>query len=93
MNEINGFKVSSSAYEALSFRKEAPKAENKALGQSDFLTLLITQLENQNPLSPQDNTAFVAQLAQFSTLQGIEDLNSNFDALQPKGLALYQRGD
>ena len=78
MNEINGFKVSSSAYEALSFRKEAPKAENKALGQSDFLTLLITQLENQNPLSPQDNTAFVAQLAQFSTLQGIEDLNSNF---------------
>jgi len=78
MNEINGFKVSSSAYEALSFRKEAPKAENKALGQSDFLTLLITQLENQNPLSPQDNTAFVAQLAQFSTLQGIENLNSNF---------------
>jgi flagellar basal-body rod modification protein FlgD len=78
MNEINGFKVSDSAFEALSFRKEPPKAENKALGQADFFTLLITQLENQNPLTPQDNTAFVAQLAQFSTLQGIEDLNSNF---------------
>jgi len=78
MSEINGFKVSGSAYEALSFKKEPAKAENNSLGQADFLTLLITQLENQSPLSPQDNTAFVAQLAQFSTLQGIEDLNSNF---------------
>ena len=78
MNEINGFKVSGSAYEALSFKKEPAKAENSSLGQADFLTLLITQLENQSPLTPQDNTAFVAQLAQFSTLQGIEDLNSNF---------------
>ena len=75
MNEINGFKVSGSAYEALSFKKEPAKAENSSLGQADFLTLLITQLENQSPLTPQDNTAFVAQLAQFSTLQ---DLNSNF---------------
>lgn len=77
MNEINGFKVSSGTYEALSFRKEPEKAANKALGQSEFMTLLITQLENQNPLAPQDNTAFVAQLAQFSSLQGIEDLNRN----------------
>lgn len=78
MSDINGFKVSGSAYEALSFKKEPAKAENNSLGQADFLTLLITQLENQSPLSPQDNTAFVAQLAQFSTLQGIEDLNSSF---------------
>lgn len=78
MNEINGFKVSSGAYEALSFRKEPAQDKNESLGQADFLTLLITQLENQDPLAPQDNTAFVAQLAQFSTLQGIEDLNSNF---------------
>jgi len=78
MNDINGFKVSDSALEALSFKKQAPKAENKALGQADFLQLLITQLKNQNPLAPQDNTAFVAQLAQFSTLQGIESLNNNF---------------
>jgi flagellar basal-body rod modification protein FlgD len=78
MNEINGFKVSDSAFDALSFKREPAKAENNALGQADFLTLLITQLENQSPLAPQDNTAFVAQLAQFSTLQGIEQLNSNF---------------
>lgn len=77
MSEINGFKVSDSTYEALSLRKE-PAKDSKTLGQNEFMTLLITQLKNQNPLSPQDNTAFVAQLAQFSALQGITDLNSNF---------------
>ena len=57
MNEINGFKVSGSAYEALSFKKEPAKAENSSLGQADFLTLLITQLENQSPLTPLDVSA------------------------------------
>ena len=47
-----------------------------ALGQDTFLKLLITQMKNQNPLNPQDNTAFVAQLAQFSSLQGIQNLNT-----------------
>jgi flagellar basal-body rod modification protein FlgD len=79
MNEINGFKVSDSVFEQLSFKQEVEKKKSDdSLGQADFLKLLITQLENQDPLSPQDNSAFVAQLAQFSTLQGIENLNSNF---------------
>lgn len=47
-----------------------------AMGQDEFLKLLITQLKNQSPLSPQDNTAFVAQLAQFSSLEGIQNLNT-----------------
>ena len=41
---------------------------NKQLGQNDFLTLLVTQLKNQDPLKPMDNTTFVAELAQFSQL-------------------------
>ena len=41
----------------------------QALGKDAFLQLLVTQLKNQNPLDPQDNTAFVAQLAQFSSLE------------------------
>lgn len=53
----------------------------QALGQDSFLKLLITQLKNQNPLNPQDNTAFVAQLAQFSSLQGIQNLNSTVTSL------------
>ena len=48
---------------------------NQALGKDAFLQLLVTQLKNQNPLSPQDNGAFVAQLAQFSSLEGINTLN------------------
>jgi len=43
-----------------------------------FLKLLVTQLKNQDPLSPTDNTAFVAQLAQFSSLEGIKNLNKSF---------------
>jgi flagellar basal-body rod modification protein FlgD len=51
------------------------------LGQDDFLTLLITQLRNQDPLSPLDNEAFVAQLAQFSTVSGINASNEKLDRL------------
>jgi flagellar basal-body rod modification protein FlgD len=48
---------------------------NQSLGKDAFLQLLVTQLKNQNPLDPQDNGAFVAQLAQFSSLEGITTLN------------------
>lgn len=41
---------------------------NQQLGENDFLKLLVTQLKNQDPLKPMDNTAFVAELAQFSQL-------------------------
>ena len=61
----------------------------QALGKDAFLQLLVTQLKNQNPLDPQDNSAFVAQLAQFSSLEGINTLNdsvnnisSNFSSSQ-----------
>lgn len=57
--------------------KEKPKSNE--LGQSQFLELMITQMNNQNPLDPQDNTEFIAQLAQFSSVEGLERLNSNFE--------------
>ena len=51
------------------------------LGQSDFLTLMITQFRNQDPFEPMDNGAFLGQLAQFSTVSGIESLNNSFAGL------------
>jgi len=57
-------------------------ASGKAkLGQDDFLTLLVAQLEHQDPLEPQDNTEFIAQLAQFSALEAQTSTNDKLDAL------------
>lgn len=47
----------------------------------DFLNLLVTQLKNQDPLQPASQYDQLGQLAQFSTLEGIEKLNANFDQL------------
>ena len=55
-----------------------PETE-KSQSQSDkdmFMRLLLAQIENQDPLKPTDQTDFVAQLAQFSSLEGIQNLNS-----------------
>ena len=46
--------------------------------QTDFLKLLVTQLQNQNPLDPVDNNQMTAQLAQLSQLSQIEQLNTKF---------------
>ena len=48
---------------------------------NQFLKLLVAQLQNQNPLSPQDGSAFVAQLAQFSSLEQMTNISSGVDTL------------
>ena len=61
---------------------------NKAMGQEAFLKLLVAQLQNQDPLNPQENHEFVAQLAQFSTLEQSVGINDRLDqlALQNQGM-------
>lgn len=56
------------------------KKESEELGQKAFLKLMITQMENQDPLSPQENSDFIAQLAQFSSVESLDTLSNNFDA-------------
>lgn len=51
------------------------------LDQETFLNLLITQLQNQDPLNPQESQEFVAQLAQFSSLEQLMTLNDGMDTL------------
>lgn len=54
---------------------------SNSLGQQDFLTLLVAQLENQDPLDPQDNTEFISQMAQFSSLEQQIETNEKLDEL------------
>lgn len=62
-------------------RAEDAQPAKQELGQEDFLKLMITQFRNQDPFKPMENGEFLAQLAQFSTVKGLEDLNSSFGEL------------
>jgi len=53
---------------------------NNSMGKDDFLKMLISQLKNQDPMNPMDGTQFAAQLAQFSSLEQLSNLNSNVKA-------------
>lgn len=61
-----------------------------SLGKEDFLTLLVAQLENQDPLDPQDNTEFVAQMAQFSALEQQITTNENLEELISSNESIQQ---
>ena len=68
--------------------KLAPSKDANAMGQQDFLKLFTTQLQNQNPLDPTKNEAFVAQLAQFSQLEATTNM-----ATQLTSFVSSQSGD
>ncbi len=51
------------------------------LGQEDFMKLMVAQLENQDPTKPMDNFQFLSQLAQFGTVNGIQDLQTELSSL------------
>lgn len=55
--------------------------KKNTLGQDDFLTLLVAQLQNQDPLNPSDPTEFTAQLANYSQLEQLFNLNDSMDKL------------
>ncbi len=54
-------------------------AKKTELNQEDFLTLMITQLKNQDPMKPLDPSQYVGQLAQFSQVSGLADMNKQID--------------
>ncbi|SDN60083.1 flagellar basal-body rod modification protein FlgD [Desulfonauticus submarinus] len=55
--------------------------EQKVLGKDDFLKLLVTQLEHQDPLNPMDDKEFIAQLAQFSSLEQMNNISEGINKL------------
>ena len=56
-------------------------SQSSNIGIEDFLKILSAQLNNQDPLKPVDNTEFVAQIAQFASLEQSRELNSKIDSL------------
>jgi len=79
MIEINEFDGISGLDNVAPPPASAPRDD---LGQEDFLKLMITQFRNQDPFEPMDNGQFLGQIAQFGTVNGIEELNSAFAGLQ-----------
>jgi flagellar basal-body rod modification protein FlgD len=59
-------------------RTQEEQRSNDELGQSEFLELMVTQLNNQDPMKPMQSGEFYTQIAQFSTVAGIQDLQGSF---------------
>ena len=72
----------------------APVAQSVSsqLGEDAFLKLLTTQLQNQNPLQPMDDTQSIAQLAQFSSVQAMTDLKSSFSSFESNFSVMQSAG-
>lgn len=65
-------------------------SRNDLVGKDEFFELLITQLSNQDPLNPMEDRDFITQLAQFSTLEGMNEMTAGFNEL--RGVSLLGRG-
>lgn len=65
-------------------KEEVTNDINNSLDKEAFLKLLVTQLANQNPLNPVEDKEFIAQLAQFSALEQMQNLNKNLISMGEK---------
>lgn len=75
MSTVNSATNTDSAYAQYAF-PTTNASQSDGMGQADFLRLMTEQLKNQDPLKPLDNKEFLGQLAQFSTVQGIQEMQN-----------------
>ena len=66
-------------------------APRKTLGQADFIKLMTTQMKLQDPLEPVDNKEMIAQMAQFSSLAGIDGINETLKAISAQLAAVLAK--
>ena len=84
-NPLNTITVNGVTYDAEAYAKSNPTTstdKNNELGKDAFLLLLVTQMQNQDPLDPQDNGEYLAQLAQFSALEQMTNVAESLSDLQ-----------
>ncbi|MFC3882569.1 flagellar hook assembly protein FlgD [Bacillus songklensis] len=78
-----------------SYQKKERKTGDSNLGKDDFLKILMTQLQHQDPMNPLQDKDFIAQMATFSTLEQITNMAQSFDALVQRqnetNLVTYQQ--
>ncbi|MBM7701870.1 flagellar hook assembly protein FlgD [Metabacillus iocasae] len=63
------------------YQQPARKTGTDVLGKDDFLKILMTQLQNQDPMNPLEDKDFIAQMAQFSTLEQMTNMSQNFEKM------------
>ncbi len=71
---------------AAGLTKKTTNTTSSALDKDAFLQLLVTQMQYQDPLSPTDNTEYMSQLAQFSEMEAMNNLNTSYENSQALGL-------
>lgn len=73
-------------YAAINGYNEPSREVKNQLGKDEFLKILIIQLQNQDPLNPMEDKDFIAQMAQFSTLEQIQNIGTDFQSLKAMNL-------
>ena len=79
------------AYSTYSKTNTATKEVNNSLGKDEFLKFLVAQLKNQDPMSPMQDADFIAQLAQFSSLEQMSNMATSVEALRASMTMLYSQ--
>ena len=81
-NSLNTITVDGITYDAAQYAKDHPTTSvNDELGKEVFLQLLVAQMKYQDPLDPQDNSEYVAELANFSALEQMTNVSKNLESL------------
>jgi len=81
---IPSYMTTPAATQATQTNTTPQRSMTKVLGQDDFLKLLTMQMQNQDPMNPQTNTDFVAQMAQFTTLEQSRSMTNSLQSIQAR---------
>lgn len=88
---VSGTSGTNNTYNTSSQDNSVTEASKDNLGKTEFLKLLVAQLKNQDPMSPMQDADFVAQLAQFSSLEQMTNMSTSMELLRASMTLLYSQ--